>query len=102
MHRQLDPVKTPSLHLPLHYVEENRELREALEANSRLTSADILLGNERVYAIPKEKVHIVTDALEKSEKVCYIIFNDSGTFVYAEADTHRRKQEIVHNRKKND
>jgi hypothetical protein len=70
-------------------VAENRELREALKANQKFTSANTLLGSERVCSVPKDKEYILTDALKKSERVCYIFFNVAGRVVHAEADVDK-------------
>ena len=56
------------------------------EANQKFTSANTLLGSERICSVPKDKEYVVTDALKKSERVCYILFNNTGKFVHAEAD----------------
>jgi hypothetical protein len=73
----------------IDFLKENQELKYALQANSGFKPADTLLGNEREYCVPKEMEYVLTDALEKSERVCFIIFDCTGKFLHAEADTDR-------------
>jgi hypothetical protein len=62
---------------------KNRELEEALQANSIFRPADTLLGSERVYSVPKEKEYLLTDAFKTSEQLSFIIFDSTGKFVHA-------------------
>jgi hypothetical protein len=78
---------------------KNQELQDALEANSKFTPASQLIGAERVYSIPKEKWYILTEAIKKSEKACFAIFDNTGNFVYAEADVERMTHDVSHDSK---
>jgi hypothetical protein len=73
---------------------KNQELQDALEANSKFTPASQLIGTERVYSIAKERWYILTEAMKKSEKACFAIFDNTGSFVYAEADLERMTRDV--------
>jgi hypothetical protein len=96
--RIADEIQCPSC---LNLLAVNNELREALEANQKFTSAYSLLENERVCSVPREKHYLLTDALKKSEQVCFIVFDFTGEFIYAEADIDRIKSDTLQNNKIN-
>lgn len=74
---------------------KNQELEEALLASSRCTRANNLIGNEIVYQIPKEKFYLLTESMEKSDKGCFIFFDGTGNFVYAEADVEKNQHNVT-------
>ena len=78
---------------------KNEELQDALEANSKFTPASQLIGTECVYRIAKEKWYMLTEAMKKSEKACFAIFDNTGNFVYAEADVERMTHDVSHDSK---
>jgi hypothetical protein len=71
-----------------------QELNDALITNSRFAKASLLVGTEHVYVIPKEKWYILSEAMEKSEKSCFTIFDIDGNFVHAESDVDRTKYHV--------
>ena len=83
----------------LEQLSKNQELQDALEANSKFTTASLLVGTERVYSIAKERWYILTEAMKKSEKACFAIFDNTGSFVYAEADLERMTHDVSHDSK---
>lgn len=68
-----------------------QELEEALKLTSKFSSANVLIGSEQLYSIPKEKWYMLTDAIKKSDKTFFIISDKRGNFVYAESDIDRMK-----------
>jgi len=83
----------------LEQLSKNQELQDALKANSKFTSASQLVGAERVYSIPREKWYMLTEAMKKSEKACFTIFDNRGNFVYVGADVERRQHDVSHHSK---
>lgn len=98
----VEPIRESSeiVHKCVLLTAKNQELEEALLASSRCTRANNLIGNEIVYEIPKEKMYLLTEALDKSNKVCFATFDNNGNFVNAEADADRTKQAVPDNGKK--
>jgi hypothetical protein len=73
----------------ISFLTKIKELEEALKLTSKFSSANALIGSEQVFPIPKEKWYMVTEAIKKSDKTCFIIFGKIGNFIYAEADIDR-------------
>jgi hypothetical protein len=96
---QVKPIKEIECPGCLDKLSKIQELNDALTKNSRFTKASLLVGTQHVYAIPKEKWYILTEAMEKSESAFFVIFDNDRNFVYADSDVERMNRGVSHDGK---
>jgi hypothetical protein len=98
-------VRKPSVSSSIDYsdcvehLKRIEELEKALVVISKFTQANTLIGTQVACPIPKEKWYMLTDAIKKSDKTFFIIFDKAGNFVCAEADIDRLSHTSKNNSK---
>ena len=63
------------------------ELEEALRKQQQFLRSDQILSEETVFFVPKEKFQLIKESIEKSNKVCYLKFDNNKILREVQPDT---------------
>ena len=67
-------------------INENYELKQIIRKNTEIKTANILVTNNNIFKIPKEKLPLLVEIITKSREYCYLEFDKEKVLVNIRSD----------------
>lgn len=67
-------------------INENYELKQIIQKNTEIKTADNIITNNNIFKIPKEKLPLLVEVITKSKEYCYLEFDKEKVLVSIQSD----------------